>query len=56
MSGRGSSGTIGLVKNDPTDQVSRSSASSTMPLPARSFSTVSRACCNGTRPPVSTPS
>ena len=39
------------MKNEPADQVSWSSASSTMPLPARSFSTVSRASASGTRSP-----
>ena len=45
----------GLVKNEPVDHVSWSSASRTIPLPARSFSTADRASASGTRSPAPTP-
>ena len=45
---------IGLVKNEPADQVSWSSGSRTMPLEARRASTALRTCADGARPPGST--
>ena len=49
-------GSTGLVKNDPTEYVSGSSGSSTMPLPARSFHTAARTSSSGARSPTATPS